>query len=114
MPSFARAWRTGSGDCSTSRTIPSFSAAGYLICRLPQSRSCFFSAAGSRASARQRPLSTRWPPDADPCLVRSRCPRDVTGQAFLAGLQKFLRPAVIEVLDDPFTAVQLGDAVLAA
>src|SRR5580704_15141130 len=32
----------------------------------------------------------------------------------LAGLQKFLRPAVIQVLDDPLAAAQLGDAVLAA
>ena len=29
-------------DCSTSRMISSFSAAGYLIRRLPQPRSCFF------------------------------------------------------------------------
>lgn len=29
-------------DCSTSRMISSFSAAGYLILGLPQPRSCFF------------------------------------------------------------------------
>jgi hypothetical protein len=47
-------------------------------------------------------------------LVRGRRPRGVPGQALLAGLQKFLRPAVIQVLDDPLAAAQLGDAVLAA
>src|SRR5262249_45934062 len=47
-------------------------------------------------------------------LVRRRCPRRVTGQALLASLQKFLRPAVIEVLHNPLAPAQLGDAVLAA
>jgi hypothetical protein len=47
-------------------------------------------------------------------LVRGRRPRGVAGQAFLASFQKFLRPAVIEVLDDPFAPAQLGNAVLAA
>ena len=47
-------------------------------------------------------------------LIRGRRPCGVAGQALLAGLQKFLRPAVIEVLDDPFAAAQLGNAVFAA
>src|SRR6202030_225828 len=47
-------------------------------------------------------------------LVRGRRPRGVPGQPLLASLQKFLRPAVIEVLDDPLAAAQLGDTVLAA
>jgi hypothetical protein len=34
--------RSGSGDCSTSRMISSFSAAGYLMRRAPQPRACFF------------------------------------------------------------------------
>jgi hypothetical protein len=38
----------------------------------------------------------------------------LVGQALLASLQKFLRPAVIKGLDDCFRAAQLGDAVLAA
>jgi len=38
----------------------------------------------------------------------------VSGQALLAGLQKFLRPAIIEVLDNPLAAAQLGDTVPAA
>src|SRR5215471_9063172 len=40
--------------------------------------------------------------------------RRIAGQALLAGLQKFLRPTIIEVLDDPLAAAQFGDAVLAA
>src|SRR4029077_753657 len=47
-------------------------------------------------------------------LVRGCRPRSVASQAPLAGLEKFLRPAVIEVLDDPLAAAQFGDTVLAA
>src|SRR5436305_12431267 len=49
-----------------------------------------------------------------PDLVRGCRPRGVAGQAFLASLQKLLRPAVIEVLDDPCAATQLSDTVFAA
>src|ERR1041384_3845498 len=45
-------------------------------------------------------------------LLRGGGPRRVAGQALLAGFQKFLRPAVIQVLHDPFATAQLGDAVL--
>jgi len=37
-----------------------------------------------------------------------------TSKALFAGLEKLFRPAVIEVLHDPFTPAQFGDAVLAA
>jgi hypothetical protein len=36
------------------------------------------------------------------------------GQPLLAGFEELLRPAVIEVLDDPFPAAELSDALLAA
>ncbi len=36
----------------------------------------------------------------------------ITGQPLLAGLEKFLRLAVIHALSDPFLAAQLGNAVL--
>jgi hypothetical protein len=39
-----------------------------------------------------------------PCEVAAR----------IAGFQKLLGPAVIQVLEDPFSAAQLSDAVLAA
>src|SRR6516165_8727130 len=47
-------------------------------------------------------------------LIRGCASRSVTGQALLAGLQKFICPAIIEVLDNPLAAAQLGDTVLAA
>jgi hypothetical protein len=37
----------------------------------------------------------------------------IPGQPLLAGLEKFLRPAVIQALGDPFLAAQLGNAVFA-
>jgi hypothetical protein len=40
--------------------------------------------------------------------------RRVAGQTLLAGLQKSLRPAIVEALDDPLAAAQFGDTVLAA
>jgi hypothetical protein len=33
----------------------------------------------------------------------------ITGQPLLAGLEKFLRPAVIQALGDPFLAAKLGN-----
>jgi hypothetical protein len=47
-----------------------------------------------------------------PDLIGGRLAGCVTRQAFLAGFQEVLRPAVIEVLVDPLTAAQLGDTVL--
>jgi hypothetical protein len=38
----------------------------------------------------------------------------IASQALLASLQEVLRPAIVQVLRDPFTATQFGDAVLAA
>src|SRR4051794_4501168 len=45
-------------------------------------------------------------------LLRGCGPHRVTSQTLLAGFQKFLRPAVMQVLHDPFAAVQLSNAVL--
>src|SRR5215831_6200376 len=114
MPSFARVWRTGSGDCSTSRMISSFSPAAYLMRRLPQPRSCFFQQPVLEHQLGNDLFQRAGLPTQILDLVRGRGPRGVAGQAFFASFQKFLRPAVIEVLDDPFAPAQLGDAVLAA
>src|SRR5713226_257490 len=114
MPSFARVWRTGSGDCSTSRMISSFSAAGYLMRRPPQPERAFFEQPVLEHQLGHHLLQRAGLPAQILDLVRGRRPRGVAGQALLTGLQKLLRPAVIEVLDDPFPAAQLGDAVLAA
>jgi hypothetical protein len=43
-------------------------------------------------------------------FIGVRFPCGITSQAFLAGLQKLLRPAVIQVLVDAFLAAQLSDA----
>src|SRR5438067_9482734 len=114
MPSFTRVWRTGSGDCSTSWMISSFSAARYLMRRPPHPRAYFFEQAVLEHELGNHLLQCAGllPQILD--LVRGRRARGVAGQALLASLQKFLRPAVIEVLDDPLAATQLGDAVLAA
>jgi hypothetical protein len=47
-------------------------------------------------------------------LVRGCGPGRIASQSFLACLEKVFRPAVIEVLDDPLAAAELGDAVPAA
>src|SRR5580700_5596571 len=47
-------------------------------------------------------------------LVRGRGPCSVASQPPLAGFQEVLRPAIIEVLDDPLSAAELSDAFLAA
>src|SRR5215472_2444110 len=104
MPSFARVWCAGSGDCSTRWMISSFSVAEYLMRRPPQPRSRFFSATGSRASARPPLLQCAGLAPQLLDLIRGRRSRCVAGQALFAGLQKLLRPAVIEVLDDPLAA----------
>src|SRR5438094_4443814 len=112
MPSFVRVWRTGSGDCSTSRMISSFSAAGYLM-RHPPDRA-FFQQPVLEHELGHHLLQRAGLPAQLLHLVRGRRPRGVAGQALLASLQKFLRPTVIKVLDDPLAAAQFSDAVLAA
>jgi hypothetical protein len=47
-------------------------------------------------------------------LVRRRRPGGIASQALLSGFEKVFRPAVIEVLNDPLTAAEFGDTVLAA
>src|SRR2546430_12579925 len=47
-------------------------------------------------------------------LVRGRGPGRIASQSLLPCLEKVFRPAVIEVLDDPLAAAELGDTVLAA
>src|SRR6516165_6211884 len=114
MPSLARVWRTGSGDCSTSRMISSFSAAAHLMRRPPQPpQSRFFEQPVLERRLGHHLLERAGLPAQLLDLLRGRRSRGVAGQALLAGLQKVLRPAVIEVLDDPFAAAQLGNAVLA-
>src|SRR5215472_6809692 len=114
MPSFAKVWRTGSGDCSTSRMISSFSTARYLIRRPPSPDRAFFQQPVLERELSHDLLQRAGLPAQRLDLVRGCGSRSVAGQALLAGLQKFLRPAIIEVLDNPLAAAPLGDTVLAA
>src|ERR1700724_868700 len=41
-------------------------------------------------------------------------PGRIAGEPLLPGLKEVFRPAVIQILDDPFATAQLGDALLAA
>src|ERR1700680_4044243 len=47
-------------------------------------------------------------------LVRGCCAGRIAGEPLLPGLKEVFRPAVIQILDDPLTTAQLGDALLAA
>src|SRR5689334_23208456 len=47
-------------------------------------------------------------------LVRGRRTRRITSQALLPRLEKVLRLAIIQVLDNPLAPTELGDTVLAA
>jgi hypothetical protein len=82
--------------------------------RLPQPRSCFFQQPVLEHQLGNDLFQRDGLPTQILDLVRGRRPRGVAGQAFLTSFQKFLRPAVIEVFDDPFAPAQLGDTVLAA
>jgi hypothetical protein len=47
-------------------------------------------------------------------LVRCRGTGRIASQSLLPGLEEVFRPTVIEVLDNPLAAAELGDTVLAA
>jgi hypothetical protein len=66
MPILFRVCLVGRSDPSTVRMISSYSEAGYLICRRPHPRSCFFLSSGSQASVRQQSPSGRPIPIAIP------------------------------------------------
>jgi hypothetical protein len=106
-------WRTGSGEPSISRMISSFSAAGYLM-PPPQPRACFFEQPVFQHQLGNHLLQRAGLPAQVLDFLRGCRSRRVAGQALLAGFQKLLRPAVIQVLHNPFAPAQLGNAVLAA
>src|SRR6516225_6334802 len=94
--------------------ISNFSAAGYLMRRPPSPNRAFFQQPVLEHEFGDNFLQRTGLAAQILDLVRGRCPRGVAGQALLTSLQKLLRPAIIEVLDNAFAAAQLGDAVLAA
>src|SRR4051812_1522256 len=93
--------------------ISSFSVAGYFICRAPHPRSCFFEQAVLEHQLGNHLFQRAGFPAQVLDFGRRRRPLRVAGQALLTALEELLRPAVIEVLNDPFTAAQFGDAVFA-
>src|ERR1700724_4824552 len=114
MPSFSSVRRTGRADCPTSRIISAFSDAEYLMPRPPHPRSRFFE---------QTVFERQFSDDLLQCaglaaqvlyLVRGCCAGRIAGEPLLPGLKEVFRPAVIQILDDPFATAQLGDALLAA
>lgn len=97
MPIFARVRRTGRCDCSTNRMISSLSAAGYLMRRRPQPRSCSFEQTVLETEVGQflqrQCLSAQVLDFAGFCL-----PDCVSGQTLIASLEELLRPSVVQAL----------------
>src|SRR4051812_49079059 len=109
MPILSRVRRTGKADCSTSRMISSFSAAGYLMWRPPHPRSAFFKKTIFQRQLRHDLLQRASLATQVLHFVRRRRPGGIASQALLPGLEKVLQPAIIQVLDDPLATAQLGD-----
>src|SRR5215831_4225166 len=114
MPIFSSVRRTGKADSSTSRMISSFSEAGYSCGVLPIRRHAFFQQTIFEGQLSHDLLQRAGLASQVPDLVRGRGSGRIASQSLLPGLEKVFRPAVIEVLDDPLAAAELGDAVLAA
>src|SRR3954467_4965573 len=114
MPICSSTRRTGRWDCSTSRMISSFSAAGYLIRRPPHPPSRFFEQTVLQGQIGDHLLERRGLTPQIVDLVRGGGPGCIASQALLSSLQEVLRPAIVQVLRDPLAATQLGNSVLAA
>src|SRR5437763_10885638 len=93
--------------------ISSFSAAGISCVFLPSPDRAFFEQAVLEHQLGNHLFQRAGFPAQVLDFGRRRRPLRVAGQALLAGLEELLRPAVIEVLNDPFAAAQFGDAVFA-
>ena len=113
MLSFSSARRTGRCDCSTSRIVPSFSEAEYLIPRLPHPRPCSFDRAVFQREIANHDLHVPYLPVKILHLSDGRRAGRVPCQALLAGLEELLRPVMIQALGKGFPPAELGDAVLA-
>ena len=113
MPILAKARLTGGCDCATHRMISGFLVAGYLIRGRPQPRSCSFVQTVFKAEIGHQFLQCQSLSAQILHLAYIRLAGRITGQPLLAGLEKFLRPALTQALGDPFLAAQLGNAVFA-
>src|SRR5438105_13761092 len=111
MPIFSSVRRTGKADSSTSRMISSFSEQDTSCGILPIRRHAFFEQTIFEGQLSHDLLRAGL---ASQVLDLVRGPGRIASQSLLPGLEKVFRPAIIEVLDDPLAAAELGDAVLAA
>ena len=101
MPSFSSVRLTGRWDCSTNLMISSFSEAGYLIRRLPIRDRAFFEQPQFEGLLGNHLLQfLRLTPKLSN-LIRRGGSGGIPSKPPLAGLEEFLRPAVIEAFGDP-------------
>jgi hypothetical protein len=94
--------------------ISTLSDAEYLMKRSPHPRDAFFEQAVLDQNLSQRLLELPGFSLELFDFVRGCLTRRVASQSLLAGLQKLLRPTVIEVLVDAFLAAKLSYADLSA
>src|SRR4029450_8135249 len=114
MPSLSSVRRAGRWEVSTSRMISTFSAAGYLMPRLPHPRSFFFQQTVLQGELGHDLLQRLGLPAQVLDLIGRRGTRRVAREPLLARLEELLGPAVILRRRDPLAAAELGDAILAA
>jgi len=113
MPILAKVRRTGRCDFSTSRMISSLFGPRCLIRGRPQPLSRFFEQPVFKAEIGHQLLQCESLSAQVLHLASIRLAGCITGQPLLAGVEEFLRPAVIQALGDAFLAAKLGNAVLA-
>ena len=94
--------------------VSSFSDAVYLIYRPRHRRARFFEQPVLQHHLGEQ-LFELYRPDAQRLdFIRGGLALRITGQSLLAGLQKLLRPTIVQVLVDLLPAAQLRDAFFAA
>src|SRR5947208_2578409 len=114
MPIFSSVRRTGKADSSTSRMISNSRRRDTSCGFLPIRRHAFFEQTIFEGQLGHDLLQRAGLATQVLDLVRGRGPGRIASQSLLPCLEKVFRPAVIEVLDDPLAAAELGDTVLAA
>ncbi len=95
----AKERRTDRCDCSTSRMISSFSAAGYLTLGRPQHRSCSFKQAVFQGQIGNQLLQSHSLSAQILDLAAAGLASGVSSQPLPASLKVLLRSAVIQALD---------------
>src|SRR5262245_4629983 len=94
--------------------IASLSAAGYLILGLPHPQSCFFEQPQFEGLLSDNFFQLLGLAAQILDLLGGGRTGCITGKPTLASLQKLLRPAVVQALDDPFAPAEFSNAGFAA